>query len=149
MNARIRRSYDQLPPSEQQKIYSAVYADVAHKAAKMITAMADEVASIRTCIAIDCGLYAGMLSAIDKLGVGTDSSRLAGRESRLQRFADGYMEFLGAAGERYDEYLLEGLRYQLRARGVEVPELEPHRKTKSIEELETVIRESLEKEKKQ
>lgn len=146
MNARIPRTFEQLPKSEQRKIYNAVYRDVAHNAAQIVTAMADESAILRTGVAIECGLYAAMISAIDKLGVGTDASRLAGRESRLQRFATGYMETLGEAGERYDECMLEGLRYQLRARGVEVPELEPHRKMKSIEELEATIREAISKE---
>lgn len=143
MKARMPKTYDQLTTAEKKKLYSAVYADVAHKSAIIVTKLADEIASLRTGVAIDIGCYAGMITAIDKLGVGTDASRLAGRESRLQKFADGYYECLGEAGERYDECLLEGLRYQLRVRGVETPELEPYRKPRTIEQLEGEIKKAI------
>lgn len=148
MNARIPRSFDQLPKSEQRKIYNAIYKDVAHNAAQIVTKLADESASRQTRIAIECGLYAGMLSAIDTLGVGTDASRLAGRESRLQRYVDGFQNHMADAGERYDESILEGMRYQLRARGVELPESEPLQRPKTIAELEAEISEAIKTEEK-
>lgn len=147
MNARLPRSFDQLPKSEQRNIYksvyTAVYKDVARNAAQIVTKLADESASRQTKIAIECGLYAAMLSAIDTLGVGTDASRLAGRESRLQRFVTGFQSHVVDAGQRYDESIMEGLRYQLRVRGVELPEVEPHQKLKTIAELEAEISEAI------
>ena len=136
MKARIPRTYDQLSPKEQRAIYSAVYADVSKKAATIVTTMAQELAKSRTVAAIECGLYASFITLVDEFDFGTDASKLAGRQSKLQRFTNGYLETLNGAGDRYDEYMISGLRWQCQQRGIDTDYDFTHiAKQKSLEEI--------------
>lgn len=143
MNVRLPRTYDQLTPKEKKELYSAIYAAVAKNAAVIVTAMAEEMAKKSTSIAVECGLYAGMLTCHDEFGFGTDVTKLGDRKSRLMTFADGYTEWLTWAGDRYDESLVYGLREKLRERGIVIDTTELP-KTKTINELEDAIKAKLE-----
>lgn len=142
MKARLPRSYDQLTPKEKKELYSAVYAAVARNAAVIVTTMAEEMAKKRIAIAVECGLYAGMLTCYDEFGFGSDVSKLGGRKSRLMTFADGYTDWLSWAGDRYDDSIVYGLKEKLRERGVEIETTELP-KTMTISELEDAIKAKL------
>lgn len=119
MKARIPISYNSLPPAEKKAIYTAVCTDVAKKAAVIATQLAENEAKRRTALTIECCLNAAMIAAVDELHCGTDMTHMGKRQSKLQRFADAMQDALTEAGERYDEYMIEGLRWQAEQRGIE------------------------------
>ena len=120
MNARMPKSYASLSNSEKKAIYSAVYAEVAKKSAQIAIKIADEISKQRTCAAIECGLYSSLITLHDGFNFGSDASKLHGRISKNQRFTDGYFGNIAEAGNRYDEYMISGLRFQLSQRGIEI-----------------------------
>ena len=120
MKARLPKSYASLPPAEKKAIYAAVCTDVARKAAVIATQLAENEAKRRTALTIECCTNAALIAIVDEFHVGTDATKLGKRQSKLQRFADAMHNVLTEAGDRYDECMIEGLRWQAQQRGIEV-----------------------------
>ena len=139
MKSRIPKSYELLPLKEKQAIHKAVYAEVAHKSAKVVVALAEELAKKRIGTTIECCHSAALLTLVDDLGFGTDAAKMGKRESRLKRFSDGFLETMNSAGEAYDEYMLAGINYQLHARGVDIETPEIKSESKTLEEISNEI----------
>lgn len=120
MKARMPKSYATLPPAEKKAIYAAVCTDVARKAAVIATQLAENEAKRRTALTIECCTNAALIALVDEFHAGTDATKLGKRQSKLQRFADAMHDALIAAGDRYDECMIEGLRWQAQQRGIEL-----------------------------
>ena len=147
MKARMPKSYTSLPLGEKRAIYSALYADLAKKSAAIVIKMADEISKQRTVAAVECALYASLITLHDEFNFGADASKLAGRTSRNQRFTDGYMQTIAEAGTKYDEYMIAGLRYQLENRGIYIDDsLMKAPKFKTLNELSDEIVQCLKEE---
>lgn len=74
----------------------------------------------------DLVFQACLLTLIDDFGFGTREYQ--NKSGRLRRLSDKMQEYLGEYCARYDDYISDGLREQLRQRGLEYHSLEMQHK---------------------